>query len=167
MTLTEAIFAALLSLAPPSRAVPMPGHSPESPEAAEERYHAIAEDIAAAARTRTEAAALVGVAVHESGLAPDVDAGQCYRGPGFEARCDAGRARSLWQLQAVPFGITRRDAARTALAKILWSQRVCAGLEPGLRLAAFASGSCANGHGAARSLDASIRRALARMPAVE
>ncbi|HEY8924028.1 MAG TPA: hypothetical protein VIU64_06580, partial [Polyangia bacterium] len=98
---------------------------------------------------------------------PDVDAGQCYRGPGFEARCDAGRARSLWQLQDVAPGISRREAARVTLVKIRRSVSACRALPPDQRLSAFASGSCAKGHEAARSLDASIRRALARLPEVE
>ena len=35
----------------------------------------------------------------KSGFAPDVDAGSCYRGLGWERRCDGGRAKSMWQIQ--------------------------------------------------------------------
>jgi len=136
----------------------------ESPEAARARYASIAEDIAAVSTSRADAAELVGVAVHESGLAPDVDAGRCYRGPGHEARCDAGAARTIWQLQLVAPDITRRQAARMALGRLQASRKRCRHLEPALRLAAFASGSCAHGHATARGLDEAIRRALAAMP---
>jgi len=175
-TLAPWILAALLQLSPPSRHRPPPGWE-ETPEAARARYASIADDIAAVARTRTEAGALIGVAVHESGLYADVDAGRCYEGGAFHGRCDAvevggvlvPRAHSLWQLQdpdpgrATLYRTNRRAAAKEALRRIGMSLRFCAQGDPHERLAFYASGdmACRRGHVAARSLDAHVRRALA------
>lgn len=83
------ILSVLLLLAPPSRAQHLPGWE-ETEEQAQTRFQSIANDIAAVARNRVEAAALIGVSFHESGFAPDVDAGTCYRLGSWHTRCDGG-----------------------------------------------------------------------------
>lgn len=166
MTLEAFALAALLALAPPARRSAPPGWT-ETEEAYRARLESVAADIAAVSTTRTHVGALVGVAVHESALAPDVDAGRCYRLGTWANRCDGGRAIGLWQLQdADPvkralYRTSRRDAAREALRRILGSLGACRALEPRLRLASFASGTCSRGWEAAQGLDAFVRRALA------
>jgi hypothetical protein len=158
------ILAALLTLAPRPSAHPLPGWS-ETLEQHRARMASIAADVAAVARTTTEAAILLGLAHHESGYAPDTDEGaHCYRGPGFKMRCDGGRAVSIWQMQdgdadkREALRTSRRAAATEALRRALGSVHACRGRGPALAL--YASGSCARGHKAARELDASVRRAL-------
>lgn len=162
------ILAALLLLSPPARHRPPPGWT-ETTGAAERRYASIAEDISATARNPTEAAYLIGVSVHESGLYADVDAGACYRLGSWASRCDSGRATSIFQLQDgdperfLRWRTDRRAAAREALRRIVRSLRACSASLPAERLAIYAGGTC---HGTAarrtaRSLDASVRRALA------
>lgn len=129
MTVAVAWILSLLVLAlPPDRVQTMPGWE-ETPAAREARYLAIATDVAAVAyaptapvlyagpRARAHTAALlVAVAVLESGLAADVDAGPCYRGrDGRSTRCDSGRAFGLWQVHAPEVAGDRRAAARAAL----------------------------------------------------
>lgn len=155
-------LAALLALAPPARA-----RAPEPEDVARARYADIAADIAAVSTTRLDVAALVGVAVHESALAPDVDRGECQgtrRG-----RCDGGRAVSLWQLQdgdperREAFRTHRREAAAEALRRIRSSWSMCRALDAPLRLSAYASGACrTDGRPAAasRELFAAISHAL-------
>lgn len=162
-------LALLSALVPYARAPRIPTWT-ETPEAYAVRLVSIAADIGAVSRTRRDVAALVGVARHESGFAADVDAGQCYRGPGWETRCDGGRAVSIWQMQDASgehralYRFDRRAAAREALRRINGSLVTCAHNEPRERLAAFASGTCAHGHATARGLDAAVRRALAIVP---
>lgn len=59
----------------------------------------VAEAIAAVAKNRTEAAALIALAQHETALARYVLDGYCEQGP-VGARCDGGRARGAWQNHA-------------------------------------------------------------------
>jgi len=161
------VLALLLALAPHARARPAPGWE-EAPAAYQARLSAIAEDIAAVSSGRVDAAALVGVAWHESGFAADVDAGQCYHAAA-SGRCDGGRAASLWQMQdADPerretYRTNRREAAREALRRIWRSRSACARNAPAERLAAYAGGVCdlLAAKVAARGLDASVRKALA------
>ena len=162
------ILAALMALSPRPSAHPFPGWL-ESDEAHKARLEAIADDVAAVARTETEAALLVGVAWHESGFAPDVDAGDCYITGGWAKRCDSGRAVSLWQLQ---FGdaerreLARKDrryAAQEALRRLLGSLASCGGGGP--RLALYAGGACNRGHKAAVELEDSVKRAKRLMNA--
>lgn len=59
------------------------------------------------ARTRT-AHTLLAIAMHESGFAPDVDRGPCWRGrDGKSKRCDAGRANCMMQVHVGYDGKTR------------------------------------------------------------
>jgi hypothetical protein len=94
----------------------------------------------------------VAVAYHESGFAPDVDLGPCYRGPRNDSpRCDGGLAVSMWQIRrvgddAADLFANMRKAAAAALKKIWHSAKRCVpryGREAGLR--AYASGSCERG----------------------
>lgn len=159
-----AILAALLTLSPHPLPHPLPGWA-ETDEQHRARLASVADDIAAVARSRYEAALLLGIADHESGYAPDTDEGaQCYRGKGFERRRDGGRAVSIFQLQTGDPALRehwrthRRDAAMSALRRALGSRAACS--RRGLpALALYASGSCEHGHRAARELDADVRRA--------
>ncbi len=169
MNLTSIILAALLSLAPHARQRPPAGWE-ESPEAYEARMAWIAEDIAAAAEgSRERAAKLLGVAWHESGFAPDVDAGLCANEA--RGRCDGGRAASLWQLQdrdpvrMMRYRLDRRAAAREALRRIERSERLCGKNGPQEALAIYAGGVCdlLTVRAAARSLWASVERAWRAM----
>lgn len=168
------ILAALLALAPHPPAHPLPGWT-ETETAYRARLASIADDVAAVARTRTEAAILLGIADHEAHFAADVDAGNCYRGRGWERRCDGGRAVSIWQLQdADPerretYRTNRRAAATEALRRALASVRGCATNAPTERLARYAGGRCDGSLARvrARELDASVRRALRAVEAVK
>jgi hypothetical protein len=112
----------------------------------------------------------VTVAYHESGFAPDVDIGPCYRGPrGDSPRCDGGLAVSMWQIQAAGDDARelrdRRKAARRALAAMRRSAAHCApkhGREAGLR--AYASGSCERGITESRVMVRLTLRLLAEHP---
>ena len=129
MTAAVAWILSLLVLAlPPDRVQAMPGRE-ETLAAREARYLSIATDVAAVvyapaspvlyagSRARAHTAALIiAVAVLESGLAADVDAGPCYRGrDGRSMRCDSGRAHGLWQVHDPNVQGDRRAAARAAL----------------------------------------------------
>lgn len=169
MDLTAWALAALLAMLPHATRRPPPGWS-ETRVAYETRLASIAVDVAAVAHNKREAGYLVGVLVHESGADPDVDAGRCYRGPGWERRCDGGRAVSVWQLQdgdaerREVWRTDRRAAAREALRRIASSLRTCHALEVALRLSMFASGTCRSSGRAAmasRELFDSVQRALA------
>jgi hypothetical protein len=165
----SAILAALLALSPHPSAHPLPGWA-ETEDAHRARLASIAEDVASVARTPTEAAILVGIGWHESGWQPDVDAMSCYRGPGWERRCDGGRAWTAYQMQTsdpeqIAAWRDRKVASREALRRALGSLRRCAKNSPDTRMAAFASGSCEHGHKAARELHAAVRRALAAIDA--
>lgn len=108
--LASLALSALLTLSPLSTPrESLPGWE-ETESARAARYASISEDVATAATDacgergegcrRWAVATLLGIAAHESGFAPDVDAGRCYRGrDGKGGRCDGGRAWSMWQLQ--------------------------------------------------------------------
>lgn len=108
------ILAAMVNLSPPEKLAALPAFPgwEETAEARTERYVSIANDMAAVvldpkesplyagpkARGRT-AALLTAVAFMESGFAPDVDKGPCYRGKdGKGVRCDSGRSACVMQV---------------------------------------------------------------------
>ena len=172
MSLQVPVFVALLALSPRPSAHPLPGWA-ETVEEHRARLASFATDVAAVARTRAEAGILIGIAWHESGFAPDVDAGKCYLERGWKSRCDAGRAISAWQLQGgftedrEVWRTSRRAAATEALRRVHRSLGACQKNEPDTRLAAYASGRCTTGHKAARELHAAVKKALSLMPGPE
>lgn len=157
-TLAEAVLVVMTALSPESRWTAMPGHD-EAVEARRERYASIARDIAHVAGNRHDAALLTSVAWHESGFAHDVDVGPtCYRGKGYESRCDAGRAVGLTQLhltraEAAKVRADRRYGLTLGLAAIKRSLATCAKNAEPLRFAGL-SGSCARGHAGSRRIHA-------------
>lgn len=164
----------------------LPGWT-ETDDARLHRYYAIAADVAVVADEACKGNracavnavhALLGVAWHESGFAPDVDVGPCYRGlDGKGPRCDGGNAYSMWQLH--PLGCAqgphagpcaevadyadRRKAAREALRRMARSIRECrkASVPRDEELAVYAGGGCKlpSAMRAARDLAAAIKRA--------
>jgi hypothetical protein len=160
-------LAALIALVPPQRITHVSIKWYETVEETTERYRSIASDIASVTDSRIEVAALVGVAVHESALAADVDRGECERSGRWFPRCDGGRAVSLWQLQEGDperkdtIRCDRAAAAREALRRIRWSWNACRALEPALRLSAYASGRC-TGEGRAGAASRELYQAIAR-----
>jgi hypothetical protein len=137
-------LAGILTLSPLDRAHErLPGWDETTGQRAS-RYERIAVDVARAATDacrephgpngeaspceRRSVALLVGIAWHESDMAPDVDAGLCYRGrDGRSPRCDGGAAVSIWQLRTGGeerrlFESVRYEAARRAAAasRELW-----------------------------------------------
>ncbi len=177
------LAAAILTISPlGATREALPGWT-ETPEARGARYASIAADVATAATDacgehgeacqRRSAAILVGLAWHESGFAPDVEApGGCYRGrDGKSPRCDSGRAATLWQLQGsaeerVLWLADRVQAARTALRRAGRSLGACRKLPVEERLAAYAGGRCdgAEALRRARELHAAVTRAARAMP---
>ena len=161
MTLAEAVLQVMLVLSPPDRWTALPGHE-ETEAARHARYASIATDIAATAPDLPDAARLLAVAFHESGFAHDVDTGRCYRGPGYEARCDGGRAVCLVQLQLPR---RQRERARTdrrtclelGLAGIKRSLATCRTATPPHQYAGL-SGSCSRGLAGSRRIFALVRR---------
>lgn len=149
--MTAWILALLLAAVPPGK-VP----ERESAEAGLERYESIAADVAAATRSPRTAALLVAIAVHESGLRLDVDTGATLG--------DGGRARGLWQLQAIPADLSRLDQARVALARVERSHKACASNPDRFRLAAYASGACSRGWPESAEIVDSWRRMLGAHP---
>ena len=185
-TLAAATLAAIVALSPPSAPVEtFPGWA-ETPQQRLTRYHAIADDVAGAVEEMVAAPGacgtleqcraravglLLGIAWHESGFAPDVDAGQCYRGrDGRGPRCDSGRSHSMWQLrtggeEAELFAHSRREAAKAALRKARRSLGACHRLPEDERLVAYAGGRCEYPHPVAlrraHELHAAVSRAWA------
>lgn len=157
MTLADAVLTVMMVLSPPDRWSALPGHA-ETVDARTARYRSIAADIAAEGRDRDGAALLIAVTWHESGWAHDVDTGRCYRGPGWEGRCDAGRAVCIAQIQA---GRRDREEARTdrrtclrmGLAGVRRSLATCRTSTPQHRFAGL-SGSCARGLAGSRRIHA-------------
>jgi len=167
--LTARALAVLLFLSPVDRPRErLPGWD-ETNDQRLARYRSIAADVAtvALAGCRGDAACarrsvhlLLGVAWHESGFAPDVDAGRCYRGrDGTNHRCDSGLAHSMWQLrpircatgpaappcdEATRYDHDRQAAAAEALHRIFGSVRACqrVGAPRDHWLAIYAGGSC-------------------------
>lgn len=124
-----------------------PGHNPEreTREAALERYASIAEDVGAITSDRREAAALVAIAVHESGLRVDVDEG-LTRGSGLDT--------CLLQLRTARQDIAtdRRACFREGLRRLRGSLSMCRSNPHLFALAAYASGSCSFGHSESRAM---------------
>ena len=148
MSLAAAVLRVMLVLSPPDRWSALPGHE-ETTEVRAERYASIARDIAAEGHTREGAALLLAVTWHESGWAHDVDVGRCYRGPGWEKRCDAGRAVCIAQLQLPrpqreEARTDRRTCLRMGLVAVRRSLAVCRRSAPPHRFAGL-SGSCSRG----------------------
>lgn len=147
------ILALLLSLPIP---VASPAHE-EEPDARRARLESIAHDFEAEARSlpgysRTDSTLLaLAVAYHESGFALDVDIGPCWRGPeGKNARCDAGRARCLFQIQGLKEWPSRRECIRIGSSN-LRRMKACDHLPRRERLAIL-GGSCSTKDGRAGSL---------------
>lgn len=137
------------------------------------RYHRFVDDLEAVvfdpatklpfsgpmARSQT-AALLIGIAAHESGLAPDVDLGPCKRDtPATKLRCDSGHAACTLQvhvtvLQADGRRTTRegwtledlfadrQKCFRAGLAAARGSMGQCKSHGDEGRLAAYAAGTC-------------------------
>ncbi len=173
------IFAVMLAFAPPDRYAPLqalPGWD-ETPAQRTERYRSIAADLDAviaaeeplfrgpSGRRRT-AALLLAVAPHESGFAPDVDRGPCYRGrDGRSLRCDSGRAACLLQVRGSPEArrelfADRQRCFREGMALLRRSLGTCNQLPVEHRLAAYASGSCDAGHEESSAMFKAAQRAL-------
>lgn len=154
--LSALVFAWLCHSVPPDRVRTVRPEAAETIDARRERYHAIADDIAAAvladpeADQRKAAALLVAIAVHESALAKDVDAPDCHVALIRRGGCDGGRARSLWQLQGVR-PADRREAAALALKAARRSLGACRALSVDARLAVYAAGVCTSSAGQAQS----------------
>lgn len=167
MSVVEWLLALALQFAPPLQALQFPGYV-ETADAARARYTVIAEDIAAVTQaheplpglTRSESAAFVlAMAIGETGLALDADKGPCFRGRylgrNYAGRCDSGRAVGVLQVQlasgrAEHFA-DRRKLLTVGLAALRGSLLACWRLPIDERLAAYASGSCANDGGKAGS----------------
>ncbi len=107
------------------------------------------------ARVKSALLALA-VAWHESGFAPDVDLGPCYRvGPKWTARCDSGHAACILQVHVLYTGTTsqgwtleevqadRRKCFTSGLSAMRGSIGLCWGRNGrDASLAAYASGRC-------------------------
>lgn len=169
MTLADAVLSVMLALSPPERWTAVhPSHA-ETSEARLARYRSIAADVADVAGDRDGAALLLAVTWHESGWAHDVDTGRCWRGPGWESRCDAGRAVCIAQIQAPRrererARTDRRACLRMGLAAIRRSLATCRTSAPPHRFAGL-SGSCSRGLAGSRrihSIHVRVVSALAR-----
>lgn len=175
------VFTLLTFLSPPEKdaAVKYRGFN-ETAEARQERYKAIATDLAEVLNEepplpgKTEAqtaAVVVAIAFYESGFAPDVDSRTCPKD-----RCGfrGGRQVCLMQLY-YPYGVDERDGYamrevvedrrqcfRAALAIIRASWARCQA--PDTRLNAYASGSCAVGTANTRMKLATAQQLLRKLP---
>ncbi len=181
------LFSLMTWLAPPEVIAARPQYPgwEESPDQKVARYEAIAQDIHQViydpsteplyqgehGRART-AALVLAVAYKESGFAPDVDIGPCYRGKdGRSMRCDSGQSASMWQIK-LGSGNTaegwsqkdlfadRKKAIRAALAMMMKSFKACGREGPDYLLNAYASGVCGRGHGKSRERIGLARRML-------
>ena len=155
LTLAASLFATALTHAPPETRTQFPGHD-ETVVQTRARYAGIALDIVRvvgereppAGLSRVDAAALMlALAIGESGLSADVDALDCYRGPGWESRCDHGQAHSIWQTWE-PCD-SRLECGRAAYHVVRGSLGACRNLEPRYWLSAYGSGRCQPLQGAA------------------
>lgn len=153
------LMAAMVALAPPGR-VP----ARETEEAARARYASIVDDleavIADAHGTEGEAAMLVAIAYHESGLRADVDAG-ATRGGGVDVcllQIRTGKA------DADELARDRRACFRRGLMLARKSLRACAANPEPERLSAYASGACGRGQKESRAFHALTKRVLGYRP---
>lgn len=155
MTLLAWTFAALMHFAPPSNHDRAPWAEPR--EESWRRYSRIAEAIVTVCERESKApkscaALLAAIAIGESGLARDADEGPCYRRGGYAKRCDAGKAASVWQCQAIGFYTVaemfadREKAAEQALRVARSSLGRCGKLDARDRLSGL-SGRCIDGPG--------------------
>lgn len=147
------VLSALTEHVPPERVSPRFPQAVETLEEKHDRYVDIAWDIASVSSNKRDAALLVAVAIKESGLARDVDLGPCDPARVRLGQCDAGRAKTLWQLQAVDGWPDRREAARMALKRLRHSEKRCRDLPAEERLAAYAAGTCTSSAGRKISRD--------------
>lgn len=172
--MTAWILSLMLALAPPAKLAALPSF-PGWHETAEQRtarYMSIAEDIAAVTTSPREMAVLVAISFHESGWAPDVDKGPCWRGPSNDGpRCDGGRSATIFQLQAAGdedarfLFSHRREAAKRALSAMRRSAKRCVpqyGADAALR--AYASGACQGGIVESKAMVNLARRLLRDHP---
>jgi hypothetical protein len=185
---TAWLVSLLVLLAPPERlaaAPALPGWA-ETTQERTARYEAIAADLAAVVfdpgvrpvyggpegRART-ATLVLALAYMESGFAPDVDQGPCYRGPPgskLHGRCDGGLSACLLQIR-LGAGTTRegwtqqdlfadrRKCFTAGLRLVRQSTRAAqrAGLGEDDLLRVYASGSVSRG-----AKESKVRLALAR-----
>lgn len=201
------LFALLASFSPPADAAEsyqrflnahgwdVAVHGPhETAEERRDRYEAIAADaylvafdpdtkpIFTGPRGRAATAALLlAVAYHESGFAPDVDRGPCFRGGkkkglSIRSRCDGGRAACMLQVWVgrdgkTPEGWTKQDlfddrtkCFRAGLRGLRSSAGRCRKNAPDTFFAAYASGSCDRGLKGARELYMLHQSFLGRLP---
>jgi|SRR5271166_807204 len=141
--------------------VVLPGWDETSSQRAD-RYLDIANDVSVVANEMCDghkACAVstvymvLGIAWHESGFAPDVDLGNCYRGvDGRGRRCDGGRSHSMWQLQCMNgsqtceegrvFDTDRRAAIHEAIRRMWRSLKACSFSRNEERFAVYAGGGC-------------------------
>lgn len=154
--LLVSLFLSAQDHAPPTTRPVFPGHE-ETLEQTTGRYAEIAADIVRIVgeqpppdgMSRADGAALLlGMAIGESGLSADVDSGRCYRGKGWEARCDHGRARSIWQTWEQCS--TRLECGRIAYRLLRRSLAACRALPAEHRLSGYGSGRCQPLDGAAK-----------------
>lgn len=138
----------------------------EDPTARRERLSELAEAIADASANRTEAAALLAAAWHESRFSKMVQEGRCDELPAG-MRCDDGKARGNWQLHRAactelwdrPVSEHARIGARCAMRLLRVFRRDC-GTIPGA-YGRFAGRACTWAGGEKRA--ATMRRLLARI----
>lgn len=180
-------------LAPPERAakaVSLPGWT-ETTEERSARYEAIAADLHAVVydpaikplfggpegRAKT-AALLTALAFMESGFAPDVDKGPCYRGQRggkLHGRCDGGLSACMLQIRigsgTTAEGWTQADlfadrkkcfTAGLRLAKRSYVAGQRAGLGPDDMLRVYASGSTLRGQRESKARLELTRKLIAR-----
>jgi hypothetical protein len=165
------IFAMMLAQSPPERDAKHQQFGPwvETPQEREARYRSIAEDVWAVAydpdvkpvyagpngRAHT-ASLLLAVTYMESGWAPDVDKGPCYRGKKGGAqwsRCDGGRSACMAQIN-IGTGRTlegwtqkdlfddRRKCLTVATRLLRGSVNACKALGPDAALNLYGQGYC-------------------------
>ncbi len=104
----------------------------ESVEERRERLTDVARAIAEVSKNRTEAAALIAVAWHESKFSALVQANRCSELP-YGMRCDNGKARSLFQLHKAacpaiwdaPTSQHTRLGAECAIKLLRWYREQC------------------------------------------
>jgi hypothetical protein len=131
----------------------MPRHFTDKDEPDEERearLAALASVIEGATKNRTERAALIVIAWHETHFARYVHEGRCSDGPRGKYECDSGRARGLFQIHnARGFDVPADDAGQAALALRLFRSHYerCRHFMPDPMIGAFAAygsgGMCA------------------------
>lgn len=183
------LFKLAMRAAPPSHAWKPPSgpHANETVEQRTERYRDIAYDIYRVVYYEPNrpifgnrlftAGFLLGMAVGESGLAPDADLGPCYLEGMKGKRCDGGRAVGILQVW-IPKGIAYRKADRAKAQEPYWRDRwrlitrglaeirgsigVCHKLPVEERLAAYGAGTCESpvGRRVSRKRWALIRRIM-------